>query len=196
MSKHRELEIFQEAAKRMIYCPQTGIFKWLPRQVDGPRAAQWNKKYAGKEAGSARPGGYRRATITVNGQKTIISLHRLAWFIGTGKCAEGDIDHINQNPGDNRLSNLRDVSECINMRNTKKRRNNTSGIPGVSWHKQTKRWCAQAHINGRHQHIGLFKDKEDAAKASKEFRLANGFTENYVSTQRACGSQDGGQDGR
>ena len=48
------------------------------------------------------------------------------------------------------------------------RKDNTSGVTGVFWHKKADKWTAQITINGKHYSLGLFEDKEDAIKARQE----------------------------
>ena len=82
-----------------------------------PDAARWNSRYAGKECGTIDDKGYRRINLRFAGRAHFkIRVHRLAWFISFGSLPTGEIDHINQNKADNRLSNLRDVPKSINQR--------------------------------------------------------------------------------
>lgn len=75
------------------------------------------------------------------------------------------IDHINGNKLDNRKENLRVISSKLNKWNQGIRSNNTSGYKGVSWSKNAQKWHAYIKVNYKRIHIGLFDDKEDAAKA-------------------------------
>ena len=43
--------------------------------------------------------------------------------------------------------------------------NNTSGVTGVYWHKQIKKWCAVIRINGKQKHLGSYDNFEDAKRA-------------------------------
>jgi hypothetical protein len=72
------------------------------------------------------------------------------------------VDHINQNPLDNRKENLRIVSHNFNQHNCKERKNG-SGYRGVVKHGNG--WMAQISVNGKHKYLGYFKDKIDAAKS-------------------------------
>lgn len=82
--------------------------------------------------------------------------------------ANQEIDHINGNPADNRLSNLRVVTHGENMRNTKFYINNTSGVKGVYWNKRERRWKAAISINDKTIHLGTFIRKEDAVAKRKD----------------------------
>jgi hypothetical protein len=79
-----------------------------------------------------------------------------------------DVDHINGDRLDNRRANLRIASRSNNLKNkTRRRSDNTTGVTGVYWHQQCRKWTAQIHINGRAKHLGLFATKAGAAKARR-----------------------------
>jgi hypothetical protein len=133
------------------YEPDTGIFWWrvqLSRRVK-----------VGAIAGTVNCDGY--ICIKVNGMQ--FKAHRLAWLHTHGMWPDHQIDHINGNRADNRIANLRDVSQFTNMQNqVRPRMDNTSGFLGVSLDKRDKRWRAGIRINGRRQHIGLFDTAVEA----------------------------------
>jgi hypothetical protein len=173
-------ELLEMAAKAVSYDADTGSMTWL-RKPDGENdAARWNSRYAGKECGTIDDKGYRRISFRFGSGSTFkVRTHRLAWFIVYGHPPHWEIDHINQNKLDNRMANLRDVPKELNQRNGTRKSTNTSGIPGVCWHKQREKWVAQASVNGKHHHLGLFVDIQEAERTVKAFRAANGFTENH-----------------
>lgn len=76
-----------------------------------------------------------------------------------------EVDHIDHDPFNCRRANLRIATHAENMRNLPKKKNNTSGFIGVSWHKQARRWAAQASVGRTHVSLGLFDLAEDAARA-------------------------------
>ena len=140
-----------------MYEPTTGQFIW-PRRV-GRDAARWNSRYAGKPAGTIGNHGY--LAIKIN-KKTILA-HRLAWFLTYGSWPENHIDHINGNRADNRPANLRAVTNAQNIAHrTRQNRNNTSGHPGVYWHKAAGKWAACIKRNRTTHHLGLFDQIEEA----------------------------------
>lgn len=75
--------------------------------------------------------------------------------------AHGDprvVDHINGDGLDNRRSNLRIASRQDNCRNSKKPRTNTSGLKGVSFRKDNKKWASYICIGaGKQIHLGMFE---------------------------------------
>ena len=80
------------------------------------------------------------------------------------------IDHIDGNPLNNKIENLRECTHQQNHFNERKPKNNTSGIKGVSFHKPTKKWRATVFLNYKQHYLGLFKDIKEAEKACIEFR--------------------------
>lgn len=177
----RELLIWATKAAGMVkYEPETGSMTWISKQTYVKDSVRWNARYAGKECGAVDDKGYRRVLFRFEKDRTFkIRCHRLAWFIVYGVMPTGEIDHINQNKLDNRIANLRDVPKEINQRNGTRKRNNTSGVPGVTWHKQKQKWCAQVNVLGIHYHVGLFDKIDESDKAVREFRAKHGFTENH-----------------
>ena len=78
------------------------------------------------------------------------------------------VDHKNRNDRDNRFDNLRECTRGQNGINADPKSNNTSGVTGVWWHKEIKRWRAEIKVDRKKICIGSFKEKEDAIVARKE----------------------------
>ena len=52
--------------------------------------------------------------------------------------------------------------------NVPKHKNNTSGEKGVYWNKKANKWQANIQVNNVLKHLGLFMDKNEAAKVRKQ----------------------------
>ena len=74
------------------------------------------------------------------------------------------VDHRNRDKLDNRRGNLRVCTQAENTYNSVKQRRNKSGYLGVHWHKGAGKWSAEVHKQGEKYYLGLFSDKEDAAR--------------------------------
>lgn len=136
------------------YDPETGGFTWIK--------ATGKKVRPGKPAGSvSKTHGY--AILGVDG--TSYRAHRLAWLYVYGHFPEGHIDHINGDTSDNRLCNLREATRTQNLANSRRYKNNKSGLKGVHWHPQSGKWRVQVRLNRRNHHVGLFADRHDAHRA-------------------------------
>ena len=151
-----------------VYNPLTGrLLNRRPRPNARPLA----------EAGNWHSKGYRE--VSVDGRRYLV--HRVVWAYVHGEWPDGQIDHINHNKGDNRLSNLSLVDNTTNHRNRPLNKNNTSGIVGVTWHKGAGKWAANICISRKNVHLGLFEDIDSAAKARKYASSEAGFHENHGS---------------
>ena len=115
----------------------------------------------GSDATCSAGNGYRG--VAFNG--LYIHAHRLAWYAVYGKLPERNIDHINGDPGDNRLANLRLATQRQNCQNRRVMRTSKSGIKGVSFDANRKKWCAYICVDGRQTFLGRFTSADAAASA-------------------------------
>ena len=123
------------------------------------------KARIGEEAGCVGNRGY--LVIVVNGKQRMA--HRLIWLMH-GKELTEMLDHIDGDQLNNRIENLRAVTNSQNQRNQKLRKDGTSGIKGVSWISSYKRWSGQVWHEGKLYRAGYFKDKDECAAAVRELR--------------------------
>ena len=112
------------------YDPETGEMWWIVRK---PRVKVG--------AVITRTGGHGYRQVKING-KTYLQ-HRLAWKMVFGYWPKEQIDHKNGDKQDNRIENLRDVSQTANLRNQdlSKTRSNT-GVRGVLYRKNRNSYVA------------------------------------------------------
>ena len=135
------------------YDPIIGLVTYKEKR--GPR-----KK--GAVAGSLKKSG----SVEIQFGGRMIRRGRLAWALTHGEWPDHVIDHINHNRSDDRISNLRDVTQAVNQRNQSgKRINNTTGHVGVSFHKRKGVYASTIYVNGKSIFLGEFKDLDYAVKA-------------------------------
>lgn len=137
--------------------------------------------FAKKDRGRVKKGrlvGYIEANgyIKISFNARHFWAHRLAWALTHGEWPMHHIDHINGIPADNRLVNLREATRHQNLRNSKRHKDNTSGIKGVTWDKRREKWTAQIWAEGRHVYLGRF-DKIEQAGAAYEAAAKRFFGE-------------------
>ena len=72
------------------------------------------------------------------------------------------VDHFDNNPSNNDLSNLRWITYSGNARNCNYKKK-TSKYRGVSWDKKAKKWLACIRIDGKSKYLGQFINEEDAS---------------------------------
>ena len=158
------------------YEPETGKLYWRSRTIDlctSENAMKgFNTQFAGKEAFTADNGeGYRCSCIRGRQFKA----HRVIWAIVHGKWPKDQIDHINGDRSDNRLCNLREVTNAQNQWNRKPSAGCISRHKGVTFIRRTKRWQARIVVNGKRQSLGVFPTESAARDAySKASRQLHG----------------------
>jgi hypothetical protein len=87
----------------------------------------------------------------------------------TGEWPQGEVDHINGVPSDNRWSNLRDVGRTKNAQNIRKPKSNgQSGFLGVSHRKDTGRYQAFITVERKRKTLGCYATAEAAHAAYLE----------------------------
>lgn len=144
----------EELKKQLLYCEKTGQFTWLV-----PKKGQSRKL-----AGYVRKDGYVKIVLN----QTRYLAHRLAWLYVKGHFPKSCIDHINMNPNDNRIANLREATVSQNGANRMLQSNNKSGFKGINWDKQKNKWLVRIGVKGETIYLGLFDQLNDAAKAYKK----------------------------
>lgn len=79
-------------------------------------------------------------------------------------------DHINNKTDDNRIENMRLATVSENNQNARMRKDNTSGVKGVSWNKRDKVYAVAISVNGKRKIVGTFVDFELAELVANEAR--------------------------
>lgn len=138
-------------ASQLKYEPDTGKLYWQVTR---------NRIVAGQEAGS-RHLGYIR--VKMKGRN--YAAHRIAWALTFGDWPSKEIDHIDGDRANNRISNLREATHSQNIQNCILRNSNKYGLRGI--YKQTcaKGWGATISVNGQRKYLGTFSSAEEAHAA-------------------------------
>jgi len=150
--KPNKLPLLGRINELVSYDADSGVFTW---KVD-----RGGKAKAGLAAGSLRADGY--FALCLDGKSCVAA--RIAWFVATGSDPDLlDVDHIDGDKCNNRISNLRLASESQNCANRKRRSDNKSGFKGV--YAMGKKWAASVTSNKKRVHLGLFETPELAYSA-------------------------------
>lgn len=166
-----EKMITQAELKRVLkYDPETGNFTWIRKTSNRIKVGDT----AGTLALLCRKKYY---SICIFGKKYLS--HRLAWFYVYNKFPSEELDHINGDGLDNKISNLRPVNRLENCKNARKSKSNRSGIVGVCWANREKKWRATIGVNYSNVYLGLFNNLFDAICARKSAEKQHGFHSNH-----------------
>ena len=171
------------------------IEEWVYYDEGSPTYLRWKKdRYVGKnwnihrwiKDSPAGKSGCRRVTLMLGNKH--YSVHHIVWWLfhkqvpQKGQC----IDHIDGNPFNNHIKNLRLVSQAVNSRNLKKSAANTSGCTGVSLH-QGNYWKVSWYEGGKMK-CKYFKgaDEESFLKAVefRKMKIDELNSKNYGYTER------------
>ena len=110
---------------------------------------------------------HRYIRMKVDGK--VYPLHRLIFLYHHGYLPK-ITDHANNNRSDNRIENLREVTQQQNCLNRKIHKNNTSGVKNVRWDKKCKKWLVEMSINRKRTFFGWHDDLEFAELVAIEAR--------------------------
>ena len=134
------------------------------------------KNKIGFIAGCEKGNGY--ISIGIFGRKYLA--HRIVWIMHNGDIPPNmEVDHINHNRADNRIENLRLVTRLENNMNKSVQINNSSGVTGVTFCKQTGKWRAQIQINGKNVSLGRYESIHEAETARKTAQKDFSFHKNH-----------------
>lgn len=162
---------FEKYSLIFTYNPETGELRW-------------RKGYPGKTgglvAGAAckdKGGNFRYWGIALRGKS--VRAHRIAWLLYYGAWPKYEIDHIDGNPLNNRIHNLRDVDHATNKKNNRNHQNNKTGRPGVWWSERDQEYKVYINSDGRREYLPSTPDFFEACCIRKATELKYGFHENH-----------------
>lgn len=165
--------ISKEMFDEYLYYDETSpsCLRWKVDVVGGNCAV---KIKANSEAGSLnKNNGYYQVQL----QGVRYQSHRIVALLHNLGVDDFVIDHIDRDKSNNKISNLRLVSQKENMQNKNQYKlssNNTTGVQGVSYSKQRDYWVAGWYENGnrirKHFPIKNYETSEAAFEAAVEYR--------------------------
>ena len=109
--------------------------------------------------GSIRGNGRREVYIN----KRIFKYHRIVYYLHNpqwdihNSSTDNSIDHIDRNPLNNFIENLRVVSHKQNQWNQDRK--------GYCFHKARGKYQAQIRVDGKVKYLGYFENEDDAKNA-------------------------------
>lgn len=146
----KELSTSPERVRAVFeYSPETGVLRYK-----NPKSYAVHRD----QAGWLDKQGYRE--VRMDGKRFFA--HRVVWAYVYGAWPVHEIDHINGDRSDNRISNLRDVSRWGNQRNMVQHR---EGHLAGTTHRTLNSWQAKIQVNGVRHHIGSFATEQEAHEA-------------------------------
>lgn len=162
---------------------EAGLLVWLERPLEHFRTRQGqavtNARQAGKIAGKASIQGYIQVYVTYKGRTVRMQAHRVLWAMHHGRWPDSEIDHINGDRSDNRITNLRDASRTENARNRAISMRNSTGVTGVYASEDGLSWSAYIGVEGQARYLGEFPSRDMAIGARLGAERALGYHENH-----------------
>ena len=146
--------------------PETGfVCSWLSNSKDGRKKK--NKKQIGASNRSKDNWYIHLSAGPSRKERYQILAHRFVWIIFNGDIPDRlEINHINGIKNDNRLCNLREITQQQNCQNQRTPpSHNTSGFMGVSYYKAGNKYAAHINLDGKKKHLGYFNDPKIAYQA-------------------------------
>lgn len=166
-------------AMLLDYDPETGVLTWKERPrtrfSSDHRWRHFNSRSAGKTALDYRGSGYCVGAIFGKSYKA----HRVAWACHYGEWPQGIIDHINGDGTDNRICNLRVVTDQENAMNKRLNKRNKIGAHDVHYAPHIRKWIARISFKGERKHLGVFKTLEEAKAARSQAERDYGYHTNH-----------------
>lgn len=145
------------------YCPETGDITW---RIKRPNIR------VGQKVGHLSCG-YVSTQFTIGGVRTKVQGHRLAWRLHYGEFPPNgiQIDHINGNRSDNRISNLRLATAQQNRMNERQRQPKPKGVTLFRL-RGWERWRARIKKDGKEVSLGYYKTQSEAKAAYDKAAVA------------------------
>jgi hypothetical protein len=154
MTKAKPLPALELLQEYLHYDPETGF-------------AYWKKSPARNTKPWTMAGTKKKDYWIIRFGNKDYQAHRIFWFLYYRQDPiDSQIDHKDGDKFNNKICNLREVTNAQNQMNLQKARaNNKTGVLGVCWDKKAQRYKAYITVEKKKRHIGNFLTLEEAAVA-------------------------------
>ncbi len=130
--------------------------RWVRNRYGGEHASVVVAMKGSTAGAKSKTTGAWATAVSIDGKRKRILCHRIVWELNNGPIPKGlVIDHIDRNPSNNSLSNLRVVKQSVNCRNSSLSKRNKTGVTGVSFiydsHGYTYHVAHWYELDGRHK---------------------------------------------
>lgn len=147
----------------------TGVLKWRVNR---------HRVFKGKTCNSLDRDGYKRVTVDGKGYR----VHRIIWLYVYGYMPENQIDHKDQVKTNNKIENLREVSFSCSSQNRDNFKSNTSGVKGISWNNNNKKWKVTIMNDCKNIHGGYFSFFDEAVAMRLAMEQCLNYNGCYLNT--------------
>lgn len=147
------------------YSLSTGHLAWKTRPIEHFKDVRsfniWNTRFAGTVVGAR----HQRGHLQVGLDKKLYKQHRIIWKLIYGEAPE-QVDHIDNDPSNNAINNLRSATNLENNQNKTLTKLNTSGLKGAFYNKIISKYYTQLRVGGQRICKGYY---DTAAEAHSEY---------------------------
>jgi len=172
---------FADLWEILNYDFETGKLFWRYRERSKCKTnAAWmsfNNRFANKEAFTfSHPiNKYKTGYVLNKSHKA----HHIIWCMCYNYWPIKQIDHIDGDRTNNRLTNLREVTHEENMKNKTNYSSSKSGVHGVTFNRVHQKWWVRANINNKRMHLGYYDDFDEAVRVRKAAELQYDYHPNH-----------------
>lgn len=147
----------EELKNNLRYDCDTGLLWWKKRKS--------GRRFSKPVGSTGNSNGYVQICFRFNGKDHMLQGHRVAWLLHYGVWPVLKVDHIDRNRTNNKIVNLRQVTDLENAWNISLRVDNKTGYKGVNAYKDTGKFMATLQKDGKQLFLGYYKTAELAGEA-------------------------------
>ena len=126
----------------------------------------WRRGTRGRKVGDVVGSHDRHGYLIISVLGRKYRAHRLAWLYVHGTFPVSPIDHIDGNRAHNAISNLRVVTQGINVQNRRNAgKSSKTGVLGAGWDSRTGSFKSRIQLDGKSIWLGRFKTALEAHQA-------------------------------